>query len=255
MINSLVKLLGNSKKTIYRWKEEKRPIIDLLEKYFTKEEINEYVETGSIAKMESFNHYELTLNIEFNTFYREKLDSSQKPYLIRFFWDFITRYKEELIEIEIYNCKNQLNKILLDYHLVLIELCKNTYSNDTNSLTIKYYSEFMSLLINLSDDLIYFIIYNIKSTFKPHINYLISNSLYAYAIEILSSSIVDYYDDKAPDRKELKGRIFIKEFHSNNDKYSKEFYFQIKDYLDNYSINKKEIFNLIENSKDNDRLK
>lgn len=41
-----------SANTYYNWKKEKRPIINLLEKYFTKEELQEFFEYGEIEKFE-----------------------------------------------------------------------------------------------------------------------------------------------------------------------------------------------------------
>ncbi|OGS70805.1 MAG: hypothetical protein A3F91_09840 [Flavobacteria bacterium RIFCSPLOWO2_12_FULL_35_11] len=52
MINTLSKLLGNSPKSISNWKKENRPIISLLYKYFIKEDLEEFLETGKIKKLE-----------------------------------------------------------------------------------------------------------------------------------------------------------------------------------------------------------
>lgn len=52
MINTLSKLLGNSPKSISNWKKENRPIISLLYKYFTKEDLEEFLETEKIKKLE-----------------------------------------------------------------------------------------------------------------------------------------------------------------------------------------------------------
>lgn len=53
MINTLTKILGNSSKTVTNWKKEKRPIIDLIYKYFQKEELEEFLRTGKISKYEN----------------------------------------------------------------------------------------------------------------------------------------------------------------------------------------------------------
>lgn len=39
--------------TYYKWKREKRPIIALLEKYFTKEDLEEFLLTNQVSKYES----------------------------------------------------------------------------------------------------------------------------------------------------------------------------------------------------------
>jgi len=49
------KLFGFSTQTYFNWKKDsmsKRPIITLLEKYFSKEELEEFLETGKISKLE-----------------------------------------------------------------------------------------------------------------------------------------------------------------------------------------------------------
>jgi len=51
MKESIKKLLQISDVSYYRWKKE-RPIFDLLEKYFTKEELEEFLKSGKIEKLE-----------------------------------------------------------------------------------------------------------------------------------------------------------------------------------------------------------
>ncbi len=48
----ILKILDIADKTYYNWKNEKKPIINLLEKYFTKEDLQEFTETGKIQKQE-----------------------------------------------------------------------------------------------------------------------------------------------------------------------------------------------------------
>lgn len=45
-------LFSTAEGTFYKWKNEGRPIISLLEKYYTKEELEEFLETGKIEKMQ-----------------------------------------------------------------------------------------------------------------------------------------------------------------------------------------------------------
>lgn len=56
MILTISKILGNTPKSVSNWKNEKRPIISLLYKYFTKEELEEFLETGKIEKVENINY-------------------------------------------------------------------------------------------------------------------------------------------------------------------------------------------------------
>jgi len=62
MKDYICKLLGISTASYYRWKEE-RPIISLLEKYFTKEELEEFLETGEITSFSKI-HSPVALRLE-----------------------------------------------------------------------------------------------------------------------------------------------------------------------------------------------
>jgi hypothetical protein len=52
MINAITNLLGVSKNSYWNYKKQKRPIISFLEKYFTKEDLEEYLQTGVIRRLE-----------------------------------------------------------------------------------------------------------------------------------------------------------------------------------------------------------
>ncbi len=90
-------LFGFSKNTYYSWKREKKPIIELLNKYFTKDELLEYVETDKIANMkllEDFKEKEaehindffslLTLLYKKDGLDKVALDASSSSYLKTF---------------------------------------------------------------------------------------------------------------------------------------------------------------------------
>jgi len=47
-----MKLFNFSRPTYYKWKREHTPALSLLEKYFTQEELEEFLETGEIGFLE-----------------------------------------------------------------------------------------------------------------------------------------------------------------------------------------------------------
>lgn len=51
-MQSVIKILDISKPSYYVWKREGRPIFELLEKYFCNSELEEFLKTGGIEKME-----------------------------------------------------------------------------------------------------------------------------------------------------------------------------------------------------------
>lgn len=57
MNNIMSQLFDFNSSTYYRWKKEKRPIINLLEKYFLKSDLEEFLETGRILKFEENKLY------------------------------------------------------------------------------------------------------------------------------------------------------------------------------------------------------
>ena len=46
----LCSLFEFTPKTLYNWKKEERPIIELVERYLTEEDIQEFIETKRIEK-------------------------------------------------------------------------------------------------------------------------------------------------------------------------------------------------------------
>ncbi|MEA3373705.1 MAG: hypothetical protein U9Q62_08460 [Campylobacterota bacterium] len=69
MRKQIMKVLDIAEKTYYNWKRQKRPIIVLLEEYFTKGDLEEYFQTGKIEKLEIIKKFrteelreKLTLN-------------------------------------------------------------------------------------------------------------------------------------------------------------------------------------------------
>ena len=53
LYKEIAELIDNNDKTIYRWKKEGRPIVFFFEKYFTKEDIEEFLKSGKIEKLDS----------------------------------------------------------------------------------------------------------------------------------------------------------------------------------------------------------
>lgn len=55
---TLSNLLGNTPETIRNWIEQKRHIIVFLNKYFTNDDIKEYLQTNSISRMDDLVRYD-----------------------------------------------------------------------------------------------------------------------------------------------------------------------------------------------------
>jgi len=48
------KLFRFSRPTFFKWKKDNVPIMELISKYFTKEDLEEFIEKGFVSKFEKF---------------------------------------------------------------------------------------------------------------------------------------------------------------------------------------------------------
>jgi len=55
MKDSIKQILDIADRTLYNWRKEKKPIVLLLEKYFTKEDLEEFLKTGEIRRFENYD--------------------------------------------------------------------------------------------------------------------------------------------------------------------------------------------------------
>jgi len=65
MINTISQILGIHRNSYHNWKKQNRPIIFLLEQYFSKEDLTEYLETNAINKLEQLTKI---TNLDINTY-------------------------------------------------------------------------------------------------------------------------------------------------------------------------------------------
>lgn len=108
-------LFGFSAPTFYSWKKEQRPIINLLDKYFTKEDLVEFLETGKIEKLENIYFIENFYQEQFFQFFQIILHGSEKRDAFM--------CMVELFSNDIENFKN--------FETYLIKLNKNSKISDT----------------------------------------------------------------------------------------------------------------------------
>lgn len=107
MNSTLSKLLGNSLKTISNWKKEKRPIINLLLKYFTKEDLQEFLEFGKINKFENNNNiqeyfievnknkYIQSFNFSFSQTSIKSIGIREGYFILDFYFYFLSNFKNK----------------------------------------------------------------------------------------------------------------------------------------------------------------
>lgn len=133
-------LMSFSVNSYYMWKKENRPIISLLHKYLTEEDINEFLTTGSISKFDNIdyikydfnkNYFEFLVNIkgELKTFL-ELVELNQN--------DLLT-FSSNFISIVInYNCENPTKSKLIESYSKVEDKNKLFYFGLKNMLNDKF---------------------------------------------------------------------------------------------------------------------
>lgn len=97
---TMAELFSTAEGTYYKWKKEQRPIIALLEKYFTREELEEFILTGKISSFEMIEEFKMILlgsKLDYLTFVSNHLKHSNK---LDFFTDFYYRFLVYINEIQ-----------------------------------------------------------------------------------------------------------------------------------------------------------
>lgn len=106
----------------YKWKKEGRPIISLLEKYFAKEDLEEFLVSGKIAKLDYVDSYLNNLNDKCSNVH-EKIENmkikykapgvdyeshsmfSSKNLYVYYLFSFLRKYKEQIKSFQVENFK------------------------------------------------------------------------------------------------------------------------------------------------------
>ena len=161
----IAKVLGVTVKSVYNYEKENRPIISLLEKYCTDDDIQEFLKSGKISKFEkkkeNYQDYMLIDYVKYNL--KEKLDKLLfKTGVIKWLENIIPKNiflkilkeisEDPKIEVEKYRSKEYLIQKIESYKVVsinnsnkkqLIGIIKNNLSNIECYALIKYAEEFL----------------------------------------------------------------------------------------------------------------
>ncbi|KLE04230.1 hypothetical protein O8C74_07370 [Aliarcobacter butzleri] len=160
------KLFGYSTQTYFNWKKEmdKRPILLLIEKYFSKEELETFLRTNKIEKLELIKNYSLEelgdkLNNQYNEDYMIKnltfkflmFNREVSLLLLR---NILKEIEQPILE------KNDLLKLIQNHqsNLIKLEVKKNTIffidkllTDDEVKLLLKYKNKILFSFSNIED--------------------------------------------------------------------------------------------------------
>lgn len=167
MIEKILELMGFSRNTYFNWKKENRPIIKLLKKYFSEEDIKEFVETGQITKFDSLSLQNKITQRKFNELFKT-VDSTLDFEGVYLLLKFLTTYKKELLDnINNYNVLLNMNKVER-YNVFLLHKLQE-FSQDTEIKEYNLsenYAEFSIYLIELQYDVKLFLYQAFNTDFQ-----------------------------------------------------------------------------------------
>ncbi len=139
---TIVKLFQITRQTWTNWKKEERPIVELIEKYFTDEDIEEFINTGICSKLEkkdNISHKNTNIQNEINS----KLMNFQKEALLR-----ALRVSLKSIKNDNYTLLEQIEKIKNE-NSFFEQIIKNLFSKNDDIIALKHFNNLYNL-INLS---------------------------------------------------------------------------------------------------------
>ena len=153
------KILGCNLASYYNWDKQNRPIIKLLEKYYSIEDLKEFLEKGEITKYNNLLKIQDIVLVDssqkyINTFLQNTQSNSIKfasPYFLDFYFSFLVNFKKTSPHN---NFITNLNNFCIDYML-------NIDKKDTNKL--KEISNYLHLFKNWDDLMNIFLSQNIKN--------------------------------------------------------------------------------------------
>lgn len=121
-------LFGFSAPTFYSWKKEQRPIISLVDKYFKKEDLEEFLATGRIQKLDNL----------------KLINSTSRQIVSEFFYDKQkNKFKnKEFLEIIFPSYIDYVNKYVENRKKVYEEMSSKKEKEELQNYLDSIYSEF-----------------------------------------------------------------------------------------------------------------
>lgn len=143
-------LFNVSINTYYNWKKEDRPIINLLDKYFSKEDLEEFLKTGEITKLEKvkttsnqFDYINDLLIDNAKYTLKEKLNKVFESSMLEMIYTYLS--KKILIRV--------LDKLSIIGNEYPINLSKKYLLAEIKSSDIKLFEKYkLNVLIKLIED-------------------------------------------------------------------------------------------------------
>jgi len=228
MISTLSSLFSNSPKSVSNWRKEKRPIIQLIDKYFTKEDLQEFLENGRISRLDEADFiqkevFQLNMLKYFQSFTATPLYSSNHIFIIFYFRFIKELYKAskgmETIDTFLFNANfylanfNQLLNTFLVSHSI-----SQSYENQSEIFhEIYILQKYFVIFDNWDSYMLLFLRKCIDNGFKNLFNPHDEDNKKAEAFYHICGFIV-FTDNKYKDLTDLKKINFINNKYKNYQK-------------------------------------
>lgn len=164
MYKAISKLVGNSERTIFTWKKENRLIIKLIEKYFTKEDLVQFIHTGNISRYDLINVYSQKQFDEY-FFFIEKLADTLEEEGIFLYFNFLDKFGQNIFDDLLHYSSNKSNMIDTKVNILLLRYLNKYYASEINNnsnseILEEPFNCLSSYLLELDIDTIYYAIFN-----------------------------------------------------------------------------------------------
>lgn len=173
MVNTICKILGIARRTYFHWQksEDKSYSIYLLNKYFTKEELEEFLETGKIEKFDiinqiNINNQKILKKFFFKEYTNDRFNKEFSDFLFPEFEKYIEKLilknqkkypNQNFIKVSYFN-KSIFYEFLIENDEIMEEIkvkfnyfddstssCKSGFINDLSMISE---SDFFIILLN-----------------------------------------------------------------------------------------------------------
>lgn len=159
-IDNISKLFDFANSTVYKWKKENRPIVNLIEKYFEDADIEEFLETGEIKKfdkiIQTIDNYMSKNKSFYITSFAESQSSLSKPHVHDKFKDFYFNFLSDFANINFpFNIALGIQSLLTHYlyQYQTQKIKKNLDTDNINQELENKKSEIEDAIVNSSGKL------------------------------------------------------------------------------------------------------
>ena len=219
MLKTYSKLFKNTIRTVSNWKKENRPVIALLERYFTKDDLEEFLEKGKISRYEVLQEQELVYKYAKHQYFSALETIGSLGDIVN--KDFMDFYFNVLVFAK-NNLEQQTTYSPFDIQKssILYTTRKGFALEEQNNELMPKFESGIELLSHFDCYINQFILANILQDFQPMIHtemddsgFKIDASVEAY-LHALLFVLYEVHADKSYDEKRIILLALLNEFYS-----------------------------------------